>query len=346
MASLHGFPLASKVAWILCIYTSGYCQSSRAIAREPAGRVLLFVTTHLTPLHLRFLETCWPSATRASPFIQSADVLVFVTGELDDAKRRVLDIAFPPWTNRSIIHTTLPNAGYNRGAMDALAQADAHGWFWNYDWVVRLNADVIIRDDRFLSAIVARHDVDAVFVDCYAGQQPDKVHIQTDFIMFRPNKVARGSFRIPKKWSPAYCGEQREYWTLQKDMSVCEPEHVASHALESIIRSKRWALLPGVRILVPHCRVRGETSPVVHDHAYVDQCVSNAGSPHDVASAVAADVLQCNEWRMMHKAMPGTALDALPAGLRKNWTARNCDDLMHAPENPEKNGRKRRRRRY
>jgi hypothetical protein len=129
-------------------------------------------------------------------------VLVFVTGELDDAKRRVLDIAFPPWTNRSIIHTTLPNAGYNRGAMDALAQADAHGWFWNYDWVVRLNADVIIRDDRFLSAIVARHDVDAVFVDCYAGQQPDKVHIQTDFIMFRPNKVARGSFRIPKKMEP------------------------------------------------------------------------------------------------------------------------------------------------
>ena len=129
-------------------------------------------------------------------------------------------------------------------------------------------------------------------------------------------------------------------------MSVCEPEHVASHALESIIRSKRWALLPGVRILVPHCRVRGETSPVVHDHAYVDQCAGNAGSPHDVASAVVADVLQCNEWRMMHKAMPGTALDALPAGLRKNWTARNCDDLMHAPENPEKNGRKRRRRRY
>ena len=199
MASLHGFPLASKVAWILCIYTSGYCQSSRAIAREPAGSVLLFVTTHLTPLHLRFLETCWPSATRASPFIQSADVLVFVTGELDDAKRRVLDIAFPPWTNRSIIHTTLPNAGYNRGAMDALAQADAHGWFSNYDWVVRLNADVIIRDDRFLSAIVARHDVDAVFVDCYAGQQPDKVHIQTDFIMFRPNKVLHGgAFVSPK----------------------------------------------------------------------------------------------------------------------------------------------------
>jgi hypothetical protein len=50
-------------------------------------------------------------------------------------------------------HVTIYNhgpAGYQDGAIAALAEADTNGYFQGYDWVIRLNPDVLILDDTWI----------------------------------------------------------------------------------------------------------------------------------------------------------------------------------------------------
>jgi hypothetical protein len=48
-----------------------------------------------------------------------------------------------------IIHSR-PNPGYQDGAILAIREAFKNHWFDDYDWVIRLNPDVLIRSNSFL----------------------------------------------------------------------------------------------------------------------------------------------------------------------------------------------------
>ena len=73
-----------------------------------------------------------------------------------------------------------------------LDTAEREGWWSGYDWVVRLNPDVIIRDDAFLRTQMARDDVDAIVANCNKGRV---VRVMTDFTAWRPAKIPAGAFR-------------------------------------------------------------------------------------------------------------------------------------------------------
>ena len=124
-------------------------------------RFLLLVTTHFPAYHQSFLETCWPPATRKSVLLQQADVMVFATGAVSDQNRAAVATAFDACKSTRVV--AVPNPGKGKGAMLPLQMAEREGWFDDYDWVIRLNPDVIIRSDAHLLPLFARSDVDAVF---------------------------------------------------------------------------------------------------------------------------------------------------------------------------------------
>eukprot|EP00585_Thalassiosira_rotula_P011094 CAMPEP_0196154208 /NCGR_PEP_ID=MMETSP0910-20130528/38464_1 /TAXON_ID=49265 /ORGANISM="Thalassiosira rotula, Strain GSO102" /LENGTH=145 /DNA_ID=CAMNT_0041418171 /DNA_START=10 /DNA_END=447 /DNA_ORIENTATION=+ len=74
----------------------------------------------------------------------------------------------------------------------------AEGWWEGYDWIVRVNPDVIIRDDSQLWDIM-NHDENAtgILVNCIQSVAHPVVH--TDFfaiqprVLLRENLISRGS---------------------------------------------------------------------------------------------------------------------------------------------------------
>jgi hypothetical protein len=78
-----------------------------------------------------------------------------------------------------------------------MAQGYKEGWFEGYDWVIRVNPDVIIRDDTYILSTVLKDEVAGIFVDCLNGCVGDKHceasghHIHSDFTAFRPSAIPR-----------------------------------------------------------------------------------------------------------------------------------------------------------
>jgi hypothetical protein len=89
-----------------------------------------------------------------------------------------------------------PNPGYQEGAILALVEAYRNRWFEDYDWVVRVNPDVVIRDDTFLLQTMEDDSVSGIFDDCLekacpAGRKCVDRLIHTDFFAIRPSAISR-----------------------------------------------------------------------------------------------------------------------------------------------------------
>lgn len=197
---------------------------------------------------------------RKSPLLQRADVLLFVTDAETERSRRAVATAFAACNSTRVV--AVPNPGKQKGAMIALQAAEQRGWFDGYDWIVRVNPDVVIRSDAHLQPLFERSDVHALFVNCPAGRM--RLRVQTDFVAWRPERVPRGAFAIHPGFSEAFCraGDNRY------SSPICNPERAVTRSFQSIVASGRYALLP----TIPGCRVGRPWSAVVHSHAYVGHC--------------------------------------------------------------------------
>lgn len=173
-------------------------QSIEEVIKLPSGpRILLYMTTHMSDHHADHLLGCWPYSIANSKLVRMADVTVFMNGP---EKRQNLDAFMVRHVfrdkNITIHHST--NLGYQNGAISAMAEGDKQGWFQGYDWVIRLNADVIIRDDAYLlSIMLGNEDVAGIFVDCWGICNQAKhctntgYLIHSDFTVFRPSAIPR-----------------------------------------------------------------------------------------------------------------------------------------------------------
>ena len=79
------------------------------------------------------------------------------------------------------------------GAVAAVREGGDDGvLFDGYDWIVRANPDVLLRDDAFLRENTKSDDVDALLINCHHnivggdGVPLDVTHVQTDFFAVRP----------------------------------------------------------------------------------------------------------------------------------------------------------------
>lgn len=209
------------------------------------GSVLLFITTSMSDQHLKFLRDCWPLVVSRSALLQRADVKLVGTlplGRSISPGVEALRSAYKGYNTTLLDAVSLPDPGYAEGAMLALHEAVARKWFAPYDWVIRLNPDVLVLDDGWIVQQMQDPAVDALLVMCTSG-------VHTDFTIFRP-----GALR-PDAYTSAFSNAEKE----------------TEHEMQDIISAGRYRVLPGTWVR-GYCRVRGPQSPVVHDHRLVKEC--------------------------------------------------------------------------
>lgn len=225
---------------------------AKADAVRSRGSVLLFITTSMSDQHLLFLRECWPLVVERSALLRQADVMLVGTlqpGQSIAPGMDALRSAYKGYNTTLLDAVSLPNPGYAEGAMLALHEAAARKWFAPYDWVIRLNPDVLVLDDGWIVQQMQDPAVDALLVVCTSG-------IHTDFTIFRP-----GALR-PDAYTSAFSNAEKE----------------TEHEMQDIISAGRYRVLPGTWVR-GYCRVRGPQSPVVHDHMLARECTPSLLQP-------------------------------------------------------------------
>lgn len=161
-------------------------------------RVLLFVTTYPSDEHVSFMK-CQADLLSRTQMLKEVDVLLHVgeppagasTGLSREAWRELLDAW--PMHEKTLKFST--NPGKQRGAKKAMHEALTLGWFRDYDWVVRINPDVIIYDERPLFSLIQRSENWAVVARC--GKRKNwakRRQTNSDFFAIRPEHVPIDAF--------------------------------------------------------------------------------------------------------------------------------------------------------
>jgi hypothetical protein len=220
----------------------------RGRRRHVGMKVLIYITTHLSNAHVHYLKMCWPSMIANSQILRRSDFNMFVTtSNVERVNAHLIESLFSAVNFKLHVRK---NPGYQEGAMLAMTEAYEHGWFKHYDWVIRLNPDVFIKNETFLLQRLHEPDISGVFVDCAQkvcerGRKCPGRIIHTDFMAFRPHAIEHTAFR---------------------NVNESNAERQATKALQRIIEAGTDSWLTDVDAFRGICRVRGKNSPVVHEH--------------------------------------------------------------------------------
>ena len=134
------------------------------------------------------------------------------------------------------------------GAIQAMQDPfqEENNWFAGYDWVIRMNPDVLIRRDEWLRATMMNETIDAILIDL------TPVGVHTDFTVFRPSAVNKTR--------------------LLHTRSTNAENHMLG-GVEHLVQSGRIAWLPhATQIPRFSGRVVGPQSDVIHHHSLVKYC--------------------------------------------------------------------------
>lgn len=259
--------------------------------------------------HIKYFTCCWPHLMKDSQLLKQASIMIFSNNEtivpqahLDIARRNfqmthennninntddgpTLSFLFaspdeiattkPSFNNgsatRNLPDDQLAEYGFQKGANLGLELGFRKGWFDPYDWIVRINPDVLIRNSTWLLQTMSDPDVDGIFVRC--GTE-EVFQLHTDFFAVRPG-------RVTELWAGEHQQQGRPSSIPFSDM-VTYPSgtkrHLINHELtaskyfEPIVNESRHRYLPDADPSYKKCRVRGPHSSVYHQHDSVGQC--------------------------------------------------------------------------
>lgn len=232
---------------------------------HPAGngpRILTYITTHLSVQHYDFLQHCWPHLLANLPLFQKSHFMMFVTRNREDSVD--IDLINAVFARTRVTIKVMSNPGYQLGATMALTEAFKNNVFAGYDWVIRVNPDVLIRNDTFILARMNDPDISGIFDDCLdmpcpAGRRCADRLIHTDFLAIRPDAIS------PDDLVKA----------LQSNGD--SSERMLTEAFSDIVERGADSWLPGTGPHHGECRVVGESSPVIHDHSMLRTCAGALG---------------------------------------------------------------------
>ena len=115
-------------------------------------KVLVYMTTNLGENQIKYFP-CWHHASRHLRLFRQADLLLYTsvapTPQILKSLRRF----------RKVRVEYFNDGGYQQGAIQAMLDPFKHNWFEGYDWVIRLNPDVLIRDDTWFRQIMVNESV-------------------------------------------------------------------------------------------------------------------------------------------------------------------------------------------
>jgi hypothetical protein len=237
-------------------------------------KIAIYMTTHGSTSHGRFLEKCWPSAIQKLKILSDAHLILYSavapSPEIMESLRGFQKIVvhqfeqLPIPTNATHAEEEAHKQNGAKHAMIDPYSVSNHtdsnnestttttSWFDGYDWVIRLNPDVLIRREKWLRQTMLMPDVDAILIDYSTPEQPLR-RLNTDFYAFRPAAVDRAALM------------------LEFDRQPTAEKHFGA-ALQSILQSNRFRWVPGTTRIKADARVLGRQSPVIHAHAALHSC--------------------------------------------------------------------------
>lgn len=211
-------------------------------------KILIYMTTHLSEQHQQFL-TCWEDAIPRFQLLHNADLMLY-TSEIPNDKILKQLSGF-----KNVTVKMSEKRHKQAGAIKAMIDPWEQGWFKAYDWVIRLNPDVLIRNETWLlDTMMNALDNDdksgpvALAVFCHAWK---KLH--TDFIAFRPNLMVFDDFL---------------------NETVNHRDNAEMHMTRALARFSeqgRVEFIPGF-VQKPACRVMGPKAPIIHHHDLATFC--------------------------------------------------------------------------
>jgi len=178
--------------------TSDYIISRRMVT----PKVLIYIATHMPDHHKEYLKHCWPLALKNSYLLNTSDVAFYLTPDREDIDESVRIIK-KTFKNQNLAYHIKPNLGYQKGAMAALTQASKGGWFDAYDWVFRINPDVIIQNDTWMLHTI-ENDANAslLYIDC-VNRPSSKFYkpklLHTDFFALKIKALRKGDLHKFRK---------------------------------------------------------------------------------------------------------------------------------------------------
>ena len=215
------------------------------------NRFLVYITTHLSKIHYQYLDKCWRAMIGKSPLFKQSDFMMFVTeSQGQKANMALINSVF---AESGIVVHTRENPGYQEGAILAFTEAIENRWFDKYDWIIRLNPDVMIRNDTFLLERFEDSRIHGIFADCLDRDCPtgnrcaDRL-IHTDFFAVRPNAISLSAVRETKQDNA---------------------ELMITEAFSSIVKDGADSWVPGAGPHHDYCRVGGKGSPVIHSPPFI-----------------------------------------------------------------------------
>jgi len=191
-------------------------------------RLLFFFSSYPKHQHLKHLIDDWSVHSKQFP---DADALIFVGGSLNASYRREWEKAVKQLSfQKSTLITDDWNPGYHEGAMRAIAHAHAQGWWDSYEWVIRLNPDVLIYNAYILKSMLQQKSIWAIFANCWPSLKRIQVH--TDFFAVRPQRLPRNAFsgweneksaevHATNVFKPLFIDNNRCGWIISKGTRTC-----------------------------------------------------------------------------------------------------------------------------
>ena len=219
--------------------------------------------------HIWYLKSCWPPALQNSHLLRSSDIMVYLNAprEQRPSSVQLLNDTFSNHNLTIQVRDSSVEQEVNKegatnvtiiekrqaGAMAALSEATAERWFDGYDWVIRVNPDVIIRNDTFLiDTMIHDPSATAMLIDCHYNASDDghRLKVHTDFFMIRPSVLPADAFLEP---------------------STGNAEYSFTHDIDKAILKKgnhRW--IPGADPVKRACRAGDKRemrdTPITHFH--------------------------------------------------------------------------------
>lgn len=233
------------------------------------SRILIFMTAHTgrggqsegaQSVYLK----CWPTFVRNGT-LSNADLILHDNGDMDYDDLVTLMQAFPNPIKKIIKGV---NPGYQRGALQSIDQALQGGWFDGYDWVIRVNPDVLILNETPLLAMMGREPTyRGIFANCnnFCEAPCSGQRVHTDFFAFRPDYIPKNAF---SGWNWTNTTNAEDYAT-----NIAFKDILAQHF-------EGWII---VRNVDQKCRVRSDV--LWHGHDMSEECVLEDRNGMAIASS-------------------------------------------------------------
>ena len=274
-------------------------RSSSNVVVPPRINAVLYVTTHFSDVHIRYFHCCWPILVQQSPLIQKLHVIVAATNfttvaqEELDYLQKVLFVHNPSYRFMTPSHASHlshcepfrvgapprrrnPHRKVPVNYKQCLANYGvSFGWpaVQPYDWMIRLNPDVLLRQSTWFMESMQNTSVDALLIDCGEGTR----QIHTDFWAVRPAVVTMSMGQNNNNKNNNITGAP--FQNMSRIRNHLNHERTAFHQFLPILKANRQAWVPGMEPSQGVCRARGSRAPILHDHT---SCFEGEGICHDL----------------------------------------------------------------